>query len=134
MRAQTLFGLLLVFATACDDLQIYVVYDDIEQATDDGAFARGWLPYWMPSSAENIHEFHDLDTNEQAISFEVMDSDGLSLPSICRTGAEAAPPRLKTRLFPASVDKLAGVHNCGGLFTVIDDKGRIHAWGKQNRP
>ncbi|MEO9970113.1 MAG: hypothetical protein ABJG15_09880, partial [Hyphomonadaceae bacterium] len=70
-RPVSLYALLLISATACDDLRMYTVYEDVEQAADDRAFERGWLPDWMPVSAKNIHEIHDLDTSEQAISFEV---------------------------------------------------------------
>ena len=50
-------------------------YKSIAEATADGAIARGWLPEWVPASATNIREVHDLDTNAQWISFNAISED-----------------------------------------------------------
>ena len=40
------------------------------QAAAAGAFARGWLPPFLPPSARAIRDVHDLDTNERWLRFE----------------------------------------------------------------
>ena len=50
-------------------------YESIAEASADGAIARGWLPVWVPASATNIREVHDLDTNAQWISFNAIAED-----------------------------------------------------------
>ena len=39
------------------------------EAEAAGAFRRGWLPTFLPASAVELNESHDLDTNERWLSF-----------------------------------------------------------------
>ena len=45
----------------------YATYGD---AVEQGAVRRGWLPPYVPQSATEIAEVHDLDTNAQLLRFE----------------------------------------------------------------
>jgi hypothetical protein len=50
---------------------VYTHYDTHAQAVAAGAFAHGWIPDNVPSSATDIHEEHDLDTNQAWIRFSL---------------------------------------------------------------
>lgn len=55
--------LIAIVLAACSDVQ-ETAYSDADAARADRAFERGWLPDPLPSSARNIREGHNLDTNE----------------------------------------------------------------------
>ncbi|MEM6536957.1 MAG: hypothetical protein AAF668_04425 [Pseudomonadota bacterium] len=136
MNRQTVGVLILVLGLipACDYDRFYSVYDDLEHASEAGELSKGWLPAWIPPDAKNIHEVHDLDTNDQAISFELDNTnEGFQWPAVCRPVAVAKPPLLKTRIFPDSIHTLSDARDCDGIFTVVDNNGVVHAWGKQSR-
>ena len=42
-------------------------------------FQYGWIPSWFPINATNIHEQHDIDTNQVWIKFEILDSNNTTL-------------------------------------------------------
>lgn len=69
MRPYSVFQQICVLAIAisvfigCGDLQERR-YPDLDAARSDAAFERGWLPEPIPSTAADIREAHDLDTNE----------------------------------------------------------------------
>ena len=46
-------------------------YPTLAAAHADGALERGWIPPWIPDSARNLREAHDLDTNRRWLSLEV---------------------------------------------------------------
>ncbi len=123
-----LIGSLLVLNTGCNDLRFYIVYPTIETAKDDGAFNRGWLPKWLPSDAQNIHEHHNLDTNSRAFSFSIARSSKFEWPKQCKFIETIPAPILKTHLFPKNVHKLPDIKKCDDLFIVRDINGIIHAW------
>ena len=50
-------------------------YRTFAQAAAAGAVQRGWIPEFIPQSAREIEEAHDLDTNYQWISFEAPPAD-----------------------------------------------------------
>lgn len=52
----------------------YETYADLERA---GAGARSWLPVWLPSTATDIREWHDLDTNATRAVFTVPNAASL---------------------------------------------------------
>ncbi|MEC7289314.1 MAG: hypothetical protein VXW22_04380 [Pseudomonadota bacterium] len=107
---------------------MYSEYEDLRAVKTDGAFERGWFPSWMPEDAVDIHEFHDLDTNIQSISFRIENRGEFVWPEHCSIAIKATKPRLKTKKFPNAVHKLAGVRNCRDYFVVRDDGGVIHMW------
>ncbi len=111
---------LILGVAACSDLHIYTEHDDLEAARTDGAMERGWLPEWMPERAILIHEYHDLDTSAQAISFQIEGNAKFEWPAMCTRAVQPTPPRLKTKLFPKSVHKLKGVKNCRDYFVAQD--------------
>lgn len=60
--------LMVLFASACGETTDER-YPDFKAAQDNGAVQRGWIPTFMPPSAYDIHDVHDLDSNAQSLSF-----------------------------------------------------------------
>ena len=62
---------MLVLLSACD-------WDVVEKhyATRAEASHKGtWVPEWVPAAASNIRDVHNLDTNDQTLTFSVPPSD-----------------------------------------------------------
>jgi hypothetical protein len=55
--------------------QQVVEYPTFAAALADGAVARGWIPPWIPESARELREVHDLDTNERWLVFQMTVDD-----------------------------------------------------------
>ena len=49
----------------------HVTYATYEVMVADGALARGWIPAFVPPSATDFEECHDLDTNASWLRFSV---------------------------------------------------------------
>jgi hypothetical protein len=63
-------GLAFFLTLACSALETPEVhYPTYAAALADGAVARGWVPDQVPQDATDIHEIHDLDTEEVWIRF-----------------------------------------------------------------
>ena len=81
----------------------YATYSDAEQA---GAVARGWIPAFVPHSATEIREAHELDTNRQWVRFRVPPGDtsvavGGTLVSLTEARQTVPkPPRAVTPWLP----------------------------------
>jgi hypothetical protein len=52
--------------------KIYSTYADARRA---GAVERGWMPAFVPSSARDITDSHDMDTNQQTLRFTLPASE-----------------------------------------------------------
>ena len=50
-------------------------YADYHQAEASGAVQRGWIPAFVPRSATDIAEVHDLDLNTQRLRFRAAEGD-----------------------------------------------------------
>ncbi len=114
--------------TACGGLRQYSQYEDLNTARADGAIERGWLPDWIPENAVDIHEFHDLDTAQHAISFRLEAGREFVWPEHCSVSNGSSGPRFKTKLFPRDVHKLPKIKNCRGYYVVQDPDEIIHMW------
>lgn len=75
---------------ACgDDIEAhYRTYAELERAGDG---ARSWMPGWLPSSATDIYDWHNLDTNATRIRFSVPAATPAML-SRCRAARHAKNP------------------------------------------
>jgi hypothetical protein len=62
---------LLVLCVACDSLERESAYATHADAVADDAILRGWIPPFVPESAREIREIHDLDTNDVCLRFEL---------------------------------------------------------------
>lgn len=74
-------GLVLSLAACAEDKQeTHANWAEAERA---GAVERGWLPPFVPTSATEINDNHNLDTNAQKLEFTVPAQDvGPMLESI----------------------------------------------------
>jgi len=106
-------GILLsvMFAVACGET-VESRYPDRAAAVADGAIRRGWLPEWLPSSATNIEEWHDLDTNRTVASFSYEASDAPVLPSECRFPDPRTAKIWAEKKAPESVSSSVRVFRC----------------------
>lgn len=55
--------------------RVSAYYPSYASAERNGAISRGWIPEFIPPSATEIHEEHDLDTNQVWIRFRVPGTD-----------------------------------------------------------
>ena len=61
--------LLVLTTAACTAEQPRATYATYADAERDGAVRRGWIPPYVPRSATDIAEVHDLDVNSQRLRF-----------------------------------------------------------------
>lgn len=80
-----------------DLISTYPTYAEAEQ---DSAIARGWIPAYIPRSAREIREVHNVDTNRQWLRFRLPEADArqmvrrmLPLSYADLRDARARPPR-----------------------------------------
>ena len=73
-RIICLLAMLVATAISCDENPIshYPAWGDVVK---DTAVARGWIPSFVPKSATNIWEQHDLDTNVGVLRFSAPPCD-----------------------------------------------------------
>lgn len=93
--------LFLVILTGCGDIvERYCASYDSAKAS--GAMKRGWIPGWLPKSAQNINEAHSIDTNESLLSFEFSSADWESIQHRCVGIAYSAlrEPGIKAEWWP----------------------------------
>ncbi|MGI8610945.1 MAG: hypothetical protein ACR2KH_01520 [Sphingomicrobium sp.] len=65
---------LLVPLAACTE-EMEESYSTWADAQRVGAIERGWVPAFVPKSARNIRDIHNLDTNAQILEFTAPRSD-----------------------------------------------------------
>ena len=59
----------IILLSGCDRVtEAYPTYTDARSA---GAVSRGWVPAFVPTSARDISDSHDLDTSRQTLRFTV---------------------------------------------------------------
>lgn len=66
--AITVGALLLLSSCLRENLESH--YRTYTEAVAAGAIARGWIPKWLPSTASDIHEEHNIDTNATLLAFD----------------------------------------------------------------
>jgi hypothetical protein len=64
-------------------------FESYEELERSGLIARGWLPQYLPPSATNIKESHNLDTNRVWATFRYQLGDLSSVESACNRIAES---------------------------------------------
>jgi hypothetical protein len=65
---------LLLSLSACSE-QVEETYPTWAEAERAGAIKRGWVPAFVPPTARDIRDIHDLDTNGQTLQFTAPTSD-----------------------------------------------------------
>lgn len=138
--------LLAALCVACDDVRA-VTYATHADAVADGAQLRGWLPTFVPATATDIREVHDLDTNQQWLRFRVPVGDTsvgngaerIHIPDAARSAPQ--PPReigawLPELREPPLITRRAGViafrHRQtspgAACVAVVPSEGLAYAW------
>jgi hypothetical protein len=84
-----LIGALAVLDFACERLENprahFDTYAEMESA---GWIERGWIPTYLPRSATDIDETHDIDTNEVSVVFRFDPGDTQTTRTVCRLSAQ----------------------------------------------
>lgn len=58
-------------------------FENYQEMASSGIFEQGWLPPYLPKSAVNIEEKHDMDTNVVMATFEYDPQDTGSVQEHC---------------------------------------------------
>lgn len=84
LRAITYLVILVaVFAVSgCDETR-ETYYPTYRAAVSAGAISRGWIPGWLPKSARDIHEKHDIATNQRMLAFRFNGSERVAVGNVC---------------------------------------------------
>jgi hypothetical protein len=81
-------------------------YSSLAEAERDGAIARGWIPSWVSSSATEIAEVHNLDTNNQLLMFTFGEYRTEGFVDACSAvdgGGVSLPGRVPVRWWPQNL-------------------------------
>lgn len=82
ISAIAVFFVLFMFINKLDILDSY--YPDLRAAINDDMVGEGkWIPGYLPSSITDIHEIHDIDTNEIWITFVINASSASQVTGVC---------------------------------------------------
>ena len=74
---------LLGSGAGCRDTNVITEsYATLQEAIDDGAVERGWVPRGLPPGAHEIREAHDLDSNRRWGLFNFPQEDAGALREI----------------------------------------------------
>ena len=65
-------------------------FANYKEAVASGLIERGWIPDWLPETAVNIHEVHNLDNNASILLFDA--GAEFSVPAGCEPNAN--PPEI----------------------------------------
>lgn len=69
-----LIAILLLSLAACSE-QVEETYPTWAEAQRAGAVERGWIPTFVPQTAREIRDSHDLDSNRQTLFFVARPAD-----------------------------------------------------------
>lgn len=81
--------------------------------------SSGWLPEWLPRSAVNIRERHNIDTNLGAFSFVAV--EGWTAPIHCVPAINPPSPVVTPSNYPTSAETKPGVLKCDDLYVLMED-------------
>lgn len=98
---------LVATVTGCDFVEVTdTSYPDMSAAVSRGGVSSGWVPRWIPASATDLREVHNIDTNESALAFEVSSADPWPLPDNCIgiKSADAIPSHFKREWWPDATE------------------------------
>jgi hypothetical protein len=69
-------------------------YPSLAEADKDGAITRGWIPDFLPGSAQAIHEIHEISPSTGWCTFEFLPTDSKGLRKSLKS-VDALPPSLR---------------------------------------
>jgi hypothetical protein len=111
-------------------------FTDREEALEAGMFAKGWLPEWLPASAKNLREKHNMDTNASVLRFEFnasTDEPPFGVACESTTPDRIARPRVDAWWWPdtdalLSMPKLYECRDDSGYFTIPAEGDIAYFW------
>jgi hypothetical protein len=91
MKIKYALGLVMtLFAAACEQMETQEnKYADAQAAITAGAIQQGWIPTFLPLSATNIRERHNVDTNEVWLQFSMNSNELDIIEKSCQRIASA---------------------------------------------
>ncbi len=102
-------------------------FADYKETVASGLIERGWIPAWLPETAANIHEKHNLDNNASILLFDA--GAEFSVPAGCEPATNPAEATFKESWWPLSFSSDWPVYDCGNGYTAVDEAGiRIYFW------
>ena len=123
----TLLAALLL--SGCDRMDLS--FSDYRELAEADAMQSGWFPVWLPESAYDIRESHDIDTNQSMLVFRVRER-AWRPPSDCLGIAPGnAPPAPYSRpWWPAEKDFEArpgiSFYSCqDNVYVAVDDPNHL---------
>ncbi len=125
-----LFLILFVLLAACSGNaqetpeEAYAGYGEAAAA---GAIERGWSPEWLPETAVDIREKHDLDSNASILVFDAGGS--FVVPEGCDLAAKTLKASLSAGWWPAAeVAELPVYHCSDGLLATDETSSQVYFW------
>jgi hypothetical protein len=103
-----------------------------------GLIERGWVPAWFPDEAMDVHEIHDIDTNDVAFAFSLPAGSRWAPPASCTPASPGVigpgfdrdwlEPRADDDYFDCGV-----VENLNGrprlkVVTISQDRRQVRSW------
>jgi hypothetical protein len=127
-------GLLLVVLLLLTGLSACISAEEVEnsfenhgQAEDAGMIERGWIPAWLPETAVDIQEKHNLDTNAGLLFFTTVDQ--FTVPEGCHTIGRAPSATLTAEWWPGAKVIEMPVYSCDDGFLAVDEaSSTIYFW------
>jgi hypothetical protein len=87
----------LVLCLGCEQMEsVATTYPNLDAARKASAVGEGkWIPEFLPASARNLRELHNLDTNESWLTFQIETDDLGPLAGSCKeaTQSDVVRPR-----------------------------------------
>ena len=128
LAKMVLLAIILLIAVGCTPgetpEEAYAGYDE---ALADGAIERGWIPVWLPETAVNIQEKHDLDSNASILVIDVAGS--FAIPEGCNLTTESRASNLSAPWWPAATVAELPVYDCDNGYLALDDgESRVYFW------
>lgn len=91
MLRTTLIIVSTLFLGACSE-DVQTAYENRQEALDNGLVAKGWLPDFIPVSAEQIRTNNNLDLNTSNGSFSFKTDDWRNFAAHLKAQGHSTPP------------------------------------------
>ncbi len=103
-----LISLIATILTGCYRETVESSFPTAADALGSPAAANGWIPPWLPEDAVDIHEVHDLDSNEGALVAKLPNESKFA-PDACRhaNGGQFMAPAFSRKWLPSALDHFA---------------------------
>ena len=96
-------------------------YADYSAVEATGAIGRGWIPVFLPESAKDVREKHNLDTNAELVRFDFDVGDLGILTQACPPTQDIVPPTLNANWWPDDLqDSVGAFFHCEGAYLAVD--------------